>query len=240
MKKTLILAGFSVFMMMACKDNKETPKVIYEGKTKKESLKKAPDSTNIAIADLPILMEGTKYLIHPVGDYRVVAGGSGANYGSSNADKGSFSISNYNRFELTGYLQNLKFQHIDSTQIRPLIQKPILIETVTYLKTVSEKTKQQLLVYALADQDTNKDGAVNSNDIKSLYISKIDGSRFQKLSTDFQELIDWNLIEAQNRLYFRTIEDTNKNGEFDKDDVVHYNFVDLNSKEWKTESYNPI
>ncbi len=240
-KATFLLAGFSVLLMMACKDQKETPKVIYENNPKKETtpVVKA-DSAKIAIADLPIQMEGTKYLIHPIGDYRVYEGDSKMSYGSSNADKGSFSVSNYNRFELTGFLQNLKFQHIDSTAIRPLTNKPVLIETATFLNTIAGKTKQQLLVYTLVDQDTNQDGALNSSDIKSLYISKIDGTHFMKLSADFQELIDWNPMEAKNRLYFRTIEDTNKNGQFDKDDVLHYNFVDLMGKQWTVMGYNPI
>lgn len=240
-KTTILLTGLSVLLMIACKDQKETPKVIYENTTSKKT---APvvkvDSSEIAIADLPIQMQGTKYLIHPIGDYRVYDGTSKMSYGSSNADKGSFSISNYNRFELTGFLQNLKFQHIDSTAIRPLSNKPVLIETATFLNTVAERTKQQLMIYTLVDQDTNRDGALNSSDIKSLYISKIDGSRFMKLSAEFQELIDWNLVEAKSRLYFRTIEDTNKNGQFDKDDVVHYNFVDLMSKEWSVMNYSPI
>jgi len=239
-KTTIILAGLSVVLMMACKDQKETPKVIYEKAPKKEVSSVKPDSSEIAIADLPIQMEGTKYLIHPIGDYRIYEGNSRMSYGSTNTDKGSFSVSNYNRFELTGFLQNLKFQHIDSTDIRPLTDKQVLIESATFLNTVAEKAKQQLLVYTLVDQDTNQDGALNSSDIKSLYISKIDGSRFMKLSADFQELIDGNLMDAKKRLYFRTIEDTNKNGQFDKDDVVHYNYVDLMSKEWKMINYNPI
>jgi hypothetical protein len=53
-------------------------------------------------------------------------------------------------------------------------------------------------------------------------------------------LIDWNLIESKNRLYFRTVEDTNKNGQFDKNDVVHYNYVDLSTGEWKVSTYEPI
>src|SRR6478736_2824155 len=232
-KVTFLVAALSFLAIVACKDQKETPKVIYENSSKKEKPAVVKtDSSKIAIADLPIQMQGTKYMIHPIGDYRVYDGNSKMSYGSSNADKGSFSVSNYNRFELTGFLQNLKFQHIDSTAIRPLTNKPVLIETATFLNTIAEKTKQQFLVYTLVDQDTNQDGALNSNDIKSLYISKIDGSHFMKLSADFQELIDWNLIESKNRLYFRTIEDTNKNGQFDKDDVVHYNFVDLLSKQW--------
>jgi hypothetical protein len=69
--------------------------------------------------------------------------------------------------------------------------------------------------------DTNKDGKLDTSDIKALYLSKISGEKFTKISSDFQELIDWKLIES-NRLYYRTVEDTNKNGQFDKKDVVIY------------------
>ena len=76
--------------------------------------------------------------------------------------------------------------------------------------------------------------------IKNLYISNIDGNDFKKLSSDFQEFIDWNVIESQNRLYFRTIEDINKNGAFDKDDKVHYHYVDLLDAELKVIEYSVI
>jgi hypothetical protein len=60
------------------------------------------------------------------------------------------------------------------------------------------------------DTDTNRDGKLDSSDIKCLYLSDISGKRFTKVSEDFQELIDWNLIDSKSRLYFRTVEDTNK------------------------------
>jgi hypothetical protein len=90
------------------------------------------------------------------------------------------------------------------------------------------------------DSDTNRDGKIDANDIKSLYISDFSGMRFQKLSGELHELIDWNLIESLNRLYFRTIEDINKNGAFDKKDKVHYHYVNLAADEWKVEDYSPI
>jgi hypothetical protein len=43
--------------------------------------------------------------------------------------------------EITGYLQNLKFQKTDSDSIRPLTDKPALIQTATYLKSVSDRAK---------------------------------------------------------------------------------------------------
>lgn len=236
----ILLAGFAVLALASCKEEVETPKVTYEKTSTTEAKPQPIDSSQIEIADLPIQMEGTKYLIHPIGDYRVYEGRAKSSYGSSNTDKVSFSISNYNRFEITGFLQNLKFQHVDSTEIRPLTDKKMVIQTASYLNTIFEKTKHQLLVYSVADMDTNRDNKLDASDIKSLYISDISGNDFMKLSPDMQELIDWNLVESKNRLYFRTIEDTNKNGQFDKNDVILYYYVDLSNKDWKLENYKPV
>lgn len=233
-----IIPFLIITLTMSCKQEKQTPKVIYE-EAKSIVEPKKIDTASIKIADLPILMEGTNFLIHPVGDVRVYDDYSKV-YGSSKTNQVSYAISNYNRFELTGYFENLKFQHIDSTSIRPLTEQKIQIQTVTYLNTVAEKTKKQILAYTLVDSDTNKDGKIDQNDIKSLYLSTINGSKFTKISEPLQELIDWNIIEAQNRLYFRSIEDINKNGAFDKNDKVHYHFVTLTADEWKVEEYMPI
>jgi hypothetical protein len=137
-------------------------------------------------------------------------------------------------------LRNLKFQQIGSDSLSVLTDKPVLIQTATFLKPLADRTKLQLFVYTLSDADTNKDGKIDASDIETLYVSTIGGERFTKLSPDMQELIDWKLIESKNRLYFRTIEDANKNGAFDKDDIVHYNYVDLAAKEWTVTAYKPI
>jgi hypothetical protein len=239
MKKIVLLLVLIITLVSCKKEVAEKPKVSYD---KNEKTKVTPkiDTTQIAIADLPIQMQGTNYLIFPVGDLNIYGGGSKSSYESSSVNDVRFRVSNYSENEITGYLRNFKFQEIGSDSIKSLTDKTVLIQTATYLKTVSDKTKQQLIVYTLSDMDTNKDEKLDSNDIKSLYISDISGNRFTKISTDFQELIDWNLIESKNRLYFRTIEDTNKNGEFDKNDIVHYHFLDLTSKDWKVLDYNPI
>ena len=232
----IAIAGIICMFTISCVKEKEKPKVIYdEGKA--AAAKKA-DTSQIKVADLPVLMEGTKYLIHPVGDIRVYDD-SNRSYGSSRTNSSaSYAISNYNRYEITGYFENLKFQHIDSTAMTPLTDKKIQIQTATFLETMF--LKRQLLVYTLVDTDTNKDGKMDVNDIKALYMSEMGGKKFTKISSDMQELIDWNIIEAQNRLYFRTIEDINKNGAFDKTDLVHYHYVDLLGESWKPQAYEPV
>lgn len=237
-----ILIGITALFFTACKEEAaEKPKVTYD-KIKTQKAAPIADTAQIEVADLPIHIPGTNYLIHPVGDLSVYGGGSTrTKYDSSSSvsDIG-FTISNYSEGEIAGYLRNLKFQEIGSDSIKPLSKEPLLIQSATFLKSVSEKTKQQIMVYALADMDTNKDGKLDANDIKSLYLSEMGGGRLTKVSADFQELIDWSLTESINRLYFRTIEDTNKNGEFDKNDAVHYHYIDLSNKDWKVSDYNPL
>ena len=228
-----------ILTVSSCKEEeKEKPKVTYR-ETQAEEIKR--DTTQIRIADLPIQMDGTNYLLHPIGDVRVYNGGSSKfSYGSSSTSRVSYAISNYNRYEITGFLNNIYIQNLDSTTTKPLTTKPVVIQSATYLYTMAEKTRRQMLVYTLSDLDTNKDGKLDTNDINSLYISEISGNGFMKLSPDYQELIDWNLIESKNRLYFRTKEDSNKNGDFDKDDAVSYYYVDLMDKEWKLNEYTPF
>lgn len=237
-KLHIALLGISVLFFVNCKQEIKKPKVIYDA-SRGRSIAKS-DSTQIEIADLPIHMEGTNYLIHPVGDLSIREKGIKTRYGTSSVNDLSFTISNYGENEITGFLQNLKFQRMDSDSIRALTTKPVLIQTATYLKSVADKTKNQIMVYTMVDMDTNKDGKLDTSDIKALFLSEISGDKLTKISDSYQELIDWNLMESNNRLYFRTVEDTNKNGQFDKMDVVHYNYIDLSNKEWRIISYNPV
>jgi hypothetical protein len=223
--------------LFSCKKEVETPKVIYENPSK-VVIVPIDDTTKIEVADLPIQMEGTNYLLFPIGQLSV----SDKNYDSSSrgGNQLNYKVSNYSEYQITGYLRNVKMQQIGKDSIKTLTDKDIVIHSITYLKSIADKTKQQILVYVIEDMDTNKDLALDDNDIKCLYLSDISGSRFIKISVDFQELIDWKVVESINRLYFRTIEDTDKNGEFDKKDKLHYHYINLSNKDWKSNEYNPI
>jgi hypothetical protein len=222
--------------LVSCKkEEAPKPKVIYQD-TSKAKTEVPEDTTQIEIADLPINMEGTNYLIFPIGTVSGDKKGIKVSYESNTG----YTVSNYSEYQISGYLKNLKFQEIGKDTIYALTDANVLIETATYLKSTADRTKKQLMVYTVADMDTNKDNKLDNNDIKSLYVSDISGKNFTKISVDFQELIDWNVIDSRNRLYFRTVEDTNKNGAFDKEDRLHYFYLDLLAKEWKAEEYRPI
>jgi hypothetical protein len=104
--KRLSIALSCTVLLASCKKERRKSQKLFMIQSIRKRISKV-DSTQVAISDLPIQMEGTDYLIHPVGDLRVYERGSKARYGSSSVIDLSFTISNYGENEITGYLQNL-------------------------------------------------------------------------------------------------------------------------------------
>ena len=97
-----------------------------------------------------------------------------------------------------------------------------------------------MVVMTVTDRDTNNDGKLTDGDIESLYLSHLNGRKFKKLTFDLQELLDWKILSVNKRLYFRTLEDIDKNGEFNKKDQIHHFYVDLNDPEFEVIEYDPL
>ena len=237
--KNILILGITILLFTSCgTDNK--PKIVHAENNGTEIPELKKDTTFIEISDLPIQIDSTDYLIHPIGDFRIEDNRGKVIYKSSGYGSKNFAIASYGGYRISGNLSNVKFQHIDSEKLSTLTKNIIKIKSLTFLRKVYDNTKKQFLVYEVTDKDTNQDGKLDFNDINTLFISKINGTDFRKLTDTNKELIDWKLVESKNRLYFRTIEDTNKDGEFDKKDIVQYKYVDLNSDNLKITEYKPI
>lgn len=230
MKNYIYILLVSSVMIFSCQEEKAKPKVKY---TTKEAKSPQKDTSKLEVADLPIQFNGSNVLIYTIGNLTLGDINKRGSYETTSYEGvAGFNVSNSMENEITGYLQNLKFQAVGSDSLHVLTDKVMLIERVSFVKN------HKMLLYILADADTNQDGVIDSNDIKSLYISSELGQNFTKISTDLQELVDWKHIESVNKIYFRTIEDANKNGEFDKKDKIHYHF--LNLKDNKVSEYFPL
>ena len=231
MKNYIYILLASSVLIFSCQEEKAKPKVKYTEKGAKSPQK---DTTKLEVADLPIQFDGSSVLVYTIGNLTLGDINKKGSYESTASYEGvaGFNVSNSMENEITGYLQNLKFQVTGSDSLHVLTDKVMLIERVSFIK------RNKMLMYILADVDTNQDGVIDSNDIKSLYTSTELGKNFTKISTDLQELVDWKHIESTNKIYFRTIEDANKNGEFDKKDKIHYHF--LNLKDSKVSEYFPL
>ncbi|WP_103864124.1 hypothetical protein [Aquimarina sp. I32.4] len=237
--RNFIIIGALMLMLASCgTDNK--PKIIHNSTDDKGVTELKKDSTFIEIADLPIQIDSTEYLIHVIGDYKIENSrrkmlSKWSSYGSE-----SLSISQYGGYKISGNISNVKFQHKDAIELIALTDKVIKIRSILFLHEVYKNTDKQLLLYEVIDKDTNQDGKLDYNDINTLYISKINGANFKKITDTNQELIDWKIITSNNRLYLRSIEDINKDEEFNKKDSVHYKFVDLNTDNLKVIEYKPV
>jgi len=225
------MKNFSIYiislltLLVGCKEEPK-PKVKYDTTAPKVEIKK--DTSKLEVADLPLQFQNSNVLIYAIGDLRV-----GEMKKNGYEEKASFTISNSLEEEVTGYLRNVKFQKVGEDSLHVLTDKVVMIERMSYLKS------KKVIAYVLADADTNQDLKVDSDDIKSLYLSTDMGKNFTKISPEVQELIDWNFIENTNKVYFRTIEDANKNGEFDKKDKLHYFSVNL-TEDWKSVEFSPV
>lgn len=225
------MKNFSIYivplltLLVGCKEEPK-PKVKYDTTAPKVEIKK--DTSKLEVADLPLQFQNSNVLIYAIGDLRV-----GEMKKNGYEEKANFTISNSLEEEVTGYLRNVKFQKVGEDSLHVLTDKVVMIERMSYLKS------KKVIAYVLADADTNQDLKVDSDDIKSLYLSTDMGKNFTKISPEVQELIDWNFIENTNKVYFRTIEDANKNGEFDKKDKLHYFSVNL-TEDWKSVEFLPV
>jgi hypothetical protein len=226
-------------LLLGCKDEKPQPKVIYES-TEKAPKTEAKKGDKLTLVDLPIQFEGTDVLLFPVGEVVMNEEKLSKYESSSYEESTNFTVANTNEFEIAGNLSNIKFQVKPSDSLVSLTTQPIHIDRVSYLHAVAPLVKKQLLIYEVEDADTNQDGQINGNDIHSLYISTLEGKQFQKISPDLQEVIGWNVIEGRKQLYFRAIEDLNKNGAFDKEDKVHYYRVDLSVLPVQPQEFDPL
>ena len=60
----------SILLLVSCKEEPKTPKVIYDATNKERSQQKI-DTSKILVSDLPIQMEGTSVLLFPIGEFSV-------------------------------------------------------------------------------------------------------------------------------------------------------------------------
>lgn len=210
------------------------------------------DSTKNMVAVFPLYFDSTNVLIQPSGLigradlkgnfdlYDLSFSKNRTKKGKSSDSSTDLYVGNVNEDVLTGRISNLFFDDLDSGLQRMLTRKAININKVVYLRGIAEKTKKQYLLYSVNDQDTNHDNQLDHHDIESLYISKLNGQDFQKLSDDKHQYQKGKLIPFAKRYYFTTIEDINGDGNFDNGDKYHYYYIDFSGDSYKVIEYNPI
>ncbi|MFZ6011246.1 MAG: hypothetical protein ACOYXT_12940 [Bacteroidota bacterium] len=198
------------------------------------------DTTKVLVAELPVQFDSTEILIFPIGlvdlnerkGYKIDF--SSSDYGKSD----NFSVSSYDD-TFSGDIINLIFENKTGKQSK-LTNHKVRITSVTFLRQIYEETGQQYLLYSLVDRDSNRDQKFDYQDVSALYLSNLDGSNFKKLTHDRHEFYDYNIMGVYKKMYFRTLEDRNRDDVFNNKDIFHYYRIDFSSEGYEMEEINPL
>ena len=205
MKKYLTL--LILILIISC-TNKQPQRIVYP-ENQNEELTEKPiiieETKDKLIAHLPQKLDSTNYIVFPINRLSI-------NNSKTRISKVSYSSSRYNI-----PLENLIFENILTGKTHQLTKEKIKI--LSYQQLFGKKrTSEKIIIYKVISNDSNQDGYLDNNDIASLYISDSDGFNFKQLSKPNEQLLEWNYLYETKKVYFRTVEDTDKNGMFDNND----------------------
>lgn len=236
--KSILSLSLIICLFLSCGEIKRSKTVLgYENEIEPVELEK--DSSVLEVADIPVNFDSTQYLLHPVGGFSVYWGEK-IYTKSGGHSSAMYSVSGRSRDQIHGKMHNILFQSLESDSLTPLTDKNIRIKQVNFLRSVFNSTGQQVLVYRILDADTNGDEVLTDADVQSLYISRVDGQEFRKLTADAFQLINWEELSTNSRLYFRALEDSDKDGKFGKQDQLHYYYIDFAAQDWEVMEYFPL
>jgi len=226
--------------ILFCSCGQEKPKINHEAvDTTSVVDDRIKDTTKILVSELPIKFDSTDVILFAIGLVDLQERGGYSKISSGSYGGPDIASSYFIRANLVGTFINIVFQDKSGNE-RKLTDKKIEIRSVTFLREIFKKTKAGYLLYSISDRDSNGDKELDHADLEALYISKVDGTDFEKISKELHEFYDYNLIRGENRVYFRTLEDKNKDGELNNKDKFHYYHIDFSVGNYTVIEYNPV
>ena len=242
MRSILYFLIISVLFLNSC-ETRPKKKILYiDSETQSDETNQiVEDTTLMLVGELPIYFDSTNYLVFPVGKIQLEANDRerGSYLRSDDySNSGSSSLGYLTGYSYRGSLTNIYVQNIDSSVVRPLVTKTLKIRDFQFLESVRKSTGKDVLLLNITDIDTNNDKQLNNLDLGTLYLATLDGNVFKKLTKEYHQLRNWKLLSINNRVYFNTMEDVDKNGDFNNEDVVHYYFAELESSNFEVVEYN--
>lgn len=228
--KNLILLLTIMLLVCACK--RSEARIAYDENAKGDQNANLMDTETgdykKLIADLPFSFDSVKYLYFPLGEtnesFKMNLRSFSSSY--SNTSK-SYSLGYMRGSYINCNLDNLMIRPKDSSTFKLLTHSDIKIKSINYLYRIDTIHGVDKLIYKVVDADSNKDSYINDDDLVGLYTSRTNGNDFKRISPANQQLIDWETTDLQGLLYFRTMEDIDKNGMFDDKDRINLYEYDL-------------
>ncbi len=198
-----------------------------EKATTKAEFNKPKGEKNQKQANLPFHFQGLDYFYFAVNDIISDKTSEKVYFSSERKISGTSFVSTGAR-SITCDIDNLLIRPKDSSVFHLLSKKSIKIYSINYLYELDTLCKMQRLVFRMVDTDSNNDNALDREDIESLYFSNGNGDNLTRISPPKEDLLDWKAEQQNGLLYFRTIQDSNKDGKYDDEDKINlyeYDFI---------------
>lgn len=227
--KSITLTLLFIVLLASCTEKKNYP-VIHDGEQANSLSMDSlfEDTTKVLNVHLPDLIDSVnQILVHEI------------HITGTKEYSRSFSMKKSKDYYGTT-LVNLIFEDVINSKSYLLTNNQLQISSYKVTDWLKKRIGKTYIIYRVIDKDYNKDGVLDNRDISSLYISDIDGKSFTKITKDKEDLKDSEWMYPLNRYYFRTTEDSNKDGYFDHKDKVHYYYIQFNEQGYQVIEYNPL
>lgn len=226
-------------LLLSCRQ--ERPKINYQEAIDTTSVidDSLKDTTKILVSELPVKFDSTDVVLYAIGLVDLQERGGYSVIKPDSYSDQEMASSYFNQDNLMGNFINIVFQD-KSGKERKLTDKKIRIRRATFLREIYKHIGTGYLLYSVSDRDSNRDKQLTHSDLEALYISKLDGTDFKKLTKELHEFYDWRLIKGENRIYFRTLEDINKDGKLTNQDKFHYYYINFSGDTYSVTEHNPV
>ncbi len=223
---------FLIGAALICSCNRNEPRIVYDENDKNEPLENITDSENEnyekLIADLPFSFDSLEFLYFPIGEtnesFKMNVRSFASSYSKTSK---SYSLGYVRGRNVNCNLNNIMIRPKNSSTFKLLTNSDLKIKSLNYLYRIDTLHGIDRFIFRIIDSDSNKDTFINDDDLVGLYSSKTNGEDLKRISPKNQQLIDWETVDLQGLLYFRTMEDIDRNGEFDDKDRINLYEYDL-------------
>ena len=132
-----------------------------------------------------------------------------------------------------GYnIVNISHYDIKEQKQKNLFENPVLVKTL-YYPTFSKDTlnnnpaNRNYIMVSVYDDDTNKDGFINQNDLRRFYLFNINGEKQMALIPENYSVIKSEYDSDNDFMYVFAKLDANNNGQQDESEPIHIYWIDL-------------
>jgi len=131
---------------------------------------------------------------------------------------------------------NISHYNLETQKQNEFFSEPVLIKTFYYpaftKDTLNFKPiKRDFYMLSVYDKDTNKDGFINTRDLRRLYLFNLDAVFQKSLIPMNYSVMSSEYDSANDRMYIFAKEDENSNGQMESKEPTHIFWIDLNDPE---------